>query len=1240
MANRIDGDTPTNSLADWLTQLPQRLHGQGPQISFRDAPVVEAALELARMLQRRAMELQTPQEKRQQAELDRMIQHPGDKATLTQFTDQGFRSQSANRSVDQLVHILDVQGVPRFFGSIDWTLMKGFQSFGGYLPGVAVPLVKEKMRRETANVILPAEEAMLREHLKERRSEGVRMNVNFLGEAILGEKEAQGRLEGYLASLQLPEIECVSVKISTLYSQISALARRSTLRVLGERLEWLYRAALKETFQQKDGTKTTKFVYLDMEEYRDMWLTAELFMRTLDQPGLEQVRAGIALQAYLPDSFLVQEEITRWAMERRKRGGGPVTIRVVKGANMEMERVESSVRGWPQAPYKIKLETDANYKKIVQYGMEPARLDAVHLGIASHNLFDVAYALVLATQVQAGPRVQFEMLEGMANHQRRALFEATKRLLLYAPACHREEFINAIGYLIRRLDENTGPDNFLRHAFRITVDGSTWKRLEGGFLESLRMVDTISNQPRRTQDRRSAPCQPPPPVQWQQLENEPDTDFSLRQNSLWAEEIVARWEARRDAHATEIPVVIAGRQETGEGVLVESIDPSRPEGVAARYRQASEKQLGLAVQCASADPAGWRAASPEHRYGVLRAVAQQLRERRGDLMGAALVDGGKSLAESDPEVSEAIDFVEFYARCALDLFQDRSLGAQPRGAVLVVSPWNFPIAIPCGGIAAALAAGNTVLLKPASDTALPAFLLCEAFWAGGVPREALQLVPCSGRLAGSQLLGRPEIDTVILTGGTETAVKMLGDHPRLRLFAETGGKNGTIVTALSDRDQAIKNVLHSAFSHSGQKCSATSLLLLEDEVFHDRAFRDQLVDAVASLRVGSVWKLSTKMGPLIRPPEGALLRGLKELEHGESWALIPKNLDDNPCLYSPGIKWNVQRGSFTHLTELFGPVLGVMPFRKLEEAIELLHQTGYGLTSGLESLDDREQTEWRRRMRAGNLYINRPTTGAVVLRQPFGGLGRSAFGPGIKAGGPNYVVPLVRCHPPENVQLPPSSGPQLPSLKTLWNTLHRPSNAEAFVQLSGQNRQEWNRLLQAILDYDRVAREEIRQEHDTLRLLGQDNFRRYLPMQRVRLRVGPEDRLWEVLAAASAAVATGARITISRPVDLHDEWEAWMEQWTQDWGADIEFVEETDQVFLGALVGGQADRVRVLRPGSLALAILQTAIEQHVPVVDEPLHASGRIELLWYVQEQSVSTDYHRYGNLGVRATEARREPT
>ena len=187
--------------------------------------------------------------------------------------------------------------------------------------------------------------------------------------------------------------------------------------------------------------------------------------------------------------------------------------------------------------------------------------------------------------------------------------------------------------------------------------------------------------------------------------------------------------------------------------------------------------------------------------------------------------------------------------------------------VVVVSPWNFPLAIPCGGVAAALAAGNTVILKPASDTVLIAYLLCQCFWRAGVPRTALQFAPCSGGTVGQRLVSHDGVDAVILTGGTATAAAdARRTSRRCNLLAETGGKNATIVTALSDRDQAIKNVLHSAFSHSGQKCSATSLLILESEVYHDAQFRDTLCDAVESLRVGSAWELPTKIGPLIRPP--------------------------------------------------------------------------------------------------------------------------------------------------------------------------------------------------------------------------------------------------------------------------------------------------------------------------------------------------------------------------------------
>ncbi len=465
---------------------------------------VQQAVLLARLLGQRAAELQTPQERRQQAELDRMINSPGDKVTLMQLTDQAFRSHRPPRAADQLIHILDVQGVPRFFSPLDRTLLKGFQSFGAYLPGVAMPLVEEKMHHETANVILPAEPELLAEHLRARRAEGVRMNVNHLGEALLGEEDAQRRLSAYLATLQQPEIEVISVKISTIYSQISALAREHTIDVLSDRLELLYRAAAKARFTRRDGTVVPKFVYLDMEEYRDKELTADVFMRTLDRPGLANVQAGIALQAYIPDSFATQQRINAWARRRVAAGGSPVTIRVVKGANLEMERVEASLRGWPQAPYKTKLETDANYLRMLTEGMRPENLAAVRLGIASHNLFSLAYGLVLVARANALDGVQFEMLEGMANHQRRALFELTQNMLLYAPACRQDEFTTAIGYLIRRLDENTGPDNFLRHAFRIDVGSETWQKLERQFIDAFGMMKSLSSDPRRTQDQNSA----------------------------------------------------------------------------------------------------------------------------------------------------------------------------------------------------------------------------------------------------------------------------------------------------------------------------------------------------------------------------------------------------------------------------------------------------------------------------------------------------------------------------------------------------------------------------------------------------------------------------------------------------------------------------------------------------------------------------------------------------------------
>jgi len=367
-----------------------------PDTGSKQSLTVQKALFLARRLQERATQLQTAAERRQQAELDRMLQTPSDKATLAQMTDQAFRTNEPARAVEHLIHILDVQGVPRFFSPIDRTLLKGFQSFGGYAPGVALPFVKDHMQKETANVILPGEKEMLTRHLRERNCEGVRMNVNFLGEAILSEAESERRLQQYLQGLQWPETEVVSLKISTLYSQLSPLAREHTVNVLCERIERLVRTAARAKFTRPNGQVVPKFVYLDMEEYRDKELTAEAFMRTLDRDGLEHIHAGIALQSYVPDSFRTLLRLQEWARARVTRGGGRITIRLVKGANMESERAEASLRGWPQAPYKTKRETDANYKRMLRETMKPENLAAMNVGVASHNLFDLAYGLVLA----------------------------------------------------------------------------------------------------------------------------------------------------------------------------------------------------------------------------------------------------------------------------------------------------------------------------------------------------------------------------------------------------------------------------------------------------------------------------------------------------------------------------------------------------------------------------------------------------------------------------------------------------------------------------------------------------------------------------------------------------------------------------------------------------------------------------------------------------------------------------
>ena len=374
-------------------------------------------------------------------------------------------------------------------------------------------------------------------------------------------------------------------------------------------------------------------------------------------------------------------------------------------------------------------------------------------------------------------------------------------------------------------------------------------------------------------------------------------------------------------------------------------------------------------------------------------------------------DGKKAAAEGDAEVSEAADFASYYASRP-PIPADVHVTAL--GVVVITPPWNFPYAIPAGGVLAALMAGNSVVLKPAPETVGTAWQLVRQLWEAGIPRDVLQFFPCADGDIGKALITDPRVDAVVLTGAYETARLFLDWRPSLRLFAETSGKNAIVITAQADRDLAIKDLVRSAFGHAGQKCSAASLAILEAEVYDDPGFRRQLRDAAASLHVGPSTDPASVVTPLIRPPGTALSSALTTLDPNEQWLLEPRQIGDDPCLWSPGIKLGVQPDSWFRRTECFGPVLGLIRAADLDDAIRIQNDSDLGLTAGIHSLDENEIAHWRDRVQAGNLYINRAITGAIVQRQPFGGWKSSSIGPGTKAGGPNYVEPLLppgQCRP-------------------------------------------------------------------------------------------------------------------------------------------------------------------------------------------------------------------------------------
>jgi RHH-type transcriptional regulator, proline utilization regulon repressor / proline dehydrogenase / delta 1-pyrroline-5-carboxylate dehydrogenase len=1164
----------------------QRIRNTRPD----DETLAKEAVELAATWLGSARAGMRPTERRQAAQLARMMDDPAGKALTFALADQVFRPPTAARSAARFRSLVADYGVPRYLPAWERIGMQAGAIASAIVPGIVMPLVTAKLRGESESVILPGEDARLHPHLTKRRKAGMRMNLNQLGEAILGEDEAEKRMQAVLARIASPDCDYLSVKISAIFSQIHLIAHEETLEKLKQRLRRLYRAAISN--KKPDGS--AKFINLDMEEYRDLALTRDAFIQVLDEPEFMQLEAGIVLQAYLPDAWPVQKQLIAHAKDRVSRGGVGIKIRIVKGANLAMEKVEAELHDWPQAPYETKEDVDANFKRMLHEACNPEHAAFVRTGVASHNLFDLAYAMLLRTREGVEKAVEFEMLEGMANHQARVVKEAASGLLLYAPVVGRDDFHSAIAYLVRRLDENTSEENFLHDLFGMTSGDAKWNAQRDRFLQACARKDIIHAGPRRLQNRVTE--MPTALSAGTPFHNAADTDWSLPHHVAWIRNHV---ETIRNASPVRVPLCIGGKEEPGASEAI-GRDPSRPGVEAYHYGLASEEQLERAMQTAVDARAAWQALGFDGRATLLRQAAASIAAQRGHIIATMVLDAGKAASEGDVEVSEAIDFANYYADRFFDpAFFDGS-DFTPLGTVVIAPPWNFPFAIPCGGVLAALMAGNTVILKPASATALTGWVLAQCLWDAGIPREVLQFITCAGEV-GRKLLTDERTGAVVLTGGWDTARMFLDWKPDMRLFAETSGKNSLIITAAADPDQAIKDLVKSAFGHSGQKCSAASLAIIEAEVYDNPAFMRQLRDAAASLTVGTPWQYDSIVTPTVVPPGEALVRGLTQLDPGESWLLEPRCIDGNPQLWSPGIRIGVKADSWYRCHECFGPVLGLIRADDLSHAIQIQNASSFGLTGGIHSLDPEEMTLWKESVEVGNAYINRPITGAIVRRQPFGGWKNSSFGPGAKAGGPNYCALFGEWH---NTALPQASATLTENISTLLQQLSTalPDDAVTLRAAAASDASAWS--------------SEFGIDHDPSGLACESNVFRYRPFARSMVRVDSETSDAELARILLAGAAAGVKLEISSA----DE-----RPFLTKTG--IPFANETEAAFIARLTGTRHPW-QALRAPHAGNALKAATTEAGLRISDHPVLLNGRLELLWLLHEQSISTTLHRYGNI------------
>jgi RHH-type proline utilization regulon transcriptional repressor/proline dehydrogenase/delta 1-pyrroline-5-carboxylate dehydrogenase len=820
---------------------------------------------------------------------------------------------------------------------------------------------------------------------RENETRGYRYSYDMLGEAALTEADARNYYASYESAIHaigkasngrgIKDGPGISIKLSALHPRYS---RAQYARVMGELLPRV-RSLVLLAKQYNIG------INIDAEEADRLEISLDMLESLAFDPELAGFEGiGLVVQAYQKRCPFVID----FVVDLAKRSSRKFMVRLVKGAYWDAEIKRAQVDGMPGYPvYTRKVYTDVSYLTCARKLL--AASDIIYPQFATHNAhsLSVIYTWAKADGIK---NYEFQCLHGMGEtlyDQVVGSNKLDKACRIYAPVGSHETLL---AYLVRRLLENGANSSFVNQI----VDEKV-------------AIDTLLADP--FEQARAAGGKPHPaialPLQLFGAERKNSSGLDLvNEHTLTA---TAEGLAKQRQHKA-MPL-IAGPVEGSETAKV--VNPAMSSDVVGQVQEATRADVDTALAAAAAFAGEWETTGVETRAAILERTADLFEQNGTELMALAVREAGKSLPNAIAELREAVDFLRYYA---VEIRAAKAEGAL--GPVTCISPWNFPLAIFTGQVAAALAAGNVVLAKPAEQTPLIAHRAVELFLEAGCPRAALQLLPGRGEVVGAALTSDSRVKGVIFTGSTEVAQlinRTLAKRAEqegidIPLVAETGGQNALIVDSSALPEQVVQDVLSSAFDSAGQRCSALRVLFLQEDIA-DKTIT-MLKGAMQELRVGSPDRLATDIGPVIdSEAQRNLLAHIERMRATarSHFALeLPDSVNNAGTFVPPTV---LEIGSMAELKhEVFGPVLHIVRYRRadLPKVVDTINATGYGLTLGVHSRIDETIDFIVARAHVGNIYVNRNIVGAVVGVQPFGGEGKSGTGP--KAGGPLYLKRLQR----------------------------------------------------------------------------------------------------------------------------------------------------------------------------------------------------------------------------------------